>query len=104
MKIKRFFEMFEDKYDYTKIVDILRKNYGWGIGILSSVDEFESNDEYFTYPETDDEYAEEFNVYLTDVKVGRMRGELDNTTSLRLGQWSTGIQVDKPVSIYNRLY
>lgn len=104
MKIKRFFEMFEDKYDYAKIVDILRKNYGWGIGILSSIDEFESNEEYFTYPESDYEYAEEFNVYLQDVKVDKMRGKLNNTSSLRLGNWQTGIQVDKPTSIYNKLY
>lgn len=104
MKIKRFFEMFEDKYDYTKIVDILRNNYGWGNGIIASIDDFESNDQYFTFPDTDDEYAEEFNIYLKDVQVGRMRGKLNTTPALRLGKWKLGYQVDNPVSIYNKLY
>ena len=47
MKIKRFFEMYEDRFDYDKILKTLKDTYGWGFGVISSIDEFESNDEYF---------------------------------------------------------
>ena len=104
MKIKRFFEMYEDRFDYDKILKVLKDNYGWGFGVISSIDEFESNDEYFIDPQSDDDYIDQFNVFLKDKQVGKMRGKLNNTHSLRLGKWKLGYQVNNPTSIYNKLY
>ena len=104
MRIKKFFEMFEDKFDYDRIITILKKNYGWGLGVVTNIDEFENNSEYFQNPQSDDEYIEQFHVYLSDKQADRLRGKLNNTPSLRLGKWKLGIQADKPTSIYNRLY
>ena len=101
MKIKRFNEMMEDKYDYERIIKEL-KGRGWGFGIISSVDDFEENDQYFFNPNNDDDYAEQFHVYLTDLQTGQLRGEFNNKTSLKTGKWQHGIQVNTPVSIYNQ--
>lgn len=103
MKIKKFNEMFEDKYDYKSILNYLT-NKGWGIGILSYLDDFESNSDYFESPQHERDYAEQFHVYLVDLFDNRLRGKFNNTQSLRLGKWKTGVQVNKPVSIYNKLY
>jgi hypothetical protein len=104
MKIKRFYEMYEEKYNYDKILKSLKKTYGWGIGVINQIDNFESNDEYFENPIDDDDYIIKFNVYLNDLKTGKMRGQFNNTHALRLGKWKTGHQVDNPTSIYNKLY
>jgi len=101
MRIMRFNEMMEDKYDYERIIKDL-KGRGWGFGIISSVDDFEANDQYFTNPNSDDEYADQFHVYLTDLQTGQLRGRFNNKQSLRLGTWQHGIQVNTPVSIYNQ--
>jgi hypothetical protein len=103
MKIKKFNEMFENKFDYDRIIRILRKTYGWGMGVISSIDEFEQNPEYFQSPQDDDQYIELFNIFLTDKNMNRLRGEFRNNHSLRLGKWKLGIQVDRPTSIYNKL-
>ena len=103
MKIKKFFEMFEEKFDYDRIIRILKKTYGWGLGVVTSIDEFETNTEYFLNPQNDDEYIEQFNIFLTDKTKNRLRGDFRNDHSLRLGKWKLGIQVDKPTSIYNKL-
>ena len=60
--IKKFNEMFEDRFDYSKIIRILKKSHGWGFGVISSVDSFESNDDYFLDPEDDNDYAEKFHI------------------------------------------
>lgn len=104
MRIKKFLEMMDDKFDYQRIIQILKKTYGWGIGIITSIDEFENNPDYFSNPQTDDDYIEQFNIYLTDKIANRSRSKLNNTPSLRLGKWKLGIQVDSPTSIYNKLY
>ncbi len=104
MKIKKFNEMLEDKFDYDSILQSLRKIYGWGNGVLSFIDEFESNGEYFLDPQSDDEYIEQFNIFLRDKQINKIRGKLNNTHSLRLGKWKLGYQVDSPTSIYNKLY
>ena len=104
MKIKRYNEMFQDKFDYDRIIKILKKTYGWGLGVITLIDEFESNPEYFMNPQNEDDYIEQFNIFLSDKNINRMRGELNNTPSLRLGTWKLGTQVSKPTSIYNKLY
>ncbi len=96
--------MQEDMFDYEKILRTLKNSYGWGLGVITSIDEFESNEEYFLDPKSEEDYIDQFNVYLKDKQVGKERGKLDSTPSLRLGKWKLGYQVDKPTSIYNRLY
>jgi hypothetical protein len=103
MKIERFNEMFIDNYDYDKIITILKKKYGWGMGVINFTEDFESNTEYFFEPKSDLDYAEQFNIFLSDMEQGKMRGEFQNNHSLRLGKWKIGNQVDKPTSIYNKL-
>ena len=104
MKIKKFLEMFEDKYDYQRIINILKKTYGWGNGVITSIDDFESNPEYFSNPPNDDDYIEQFHIYLTDLGIDRMRGEYNKNFNVRLGKWKLGTQANQPTSIYNKLY
>ena len=102
--LKTFNEMkHQDKFDYDKIIRILKKSHGWGFGVLSMTDEFEDNSEYFKNPQDDHDYAEQFHIFLTDKETGQLRGDFSNSHSLRLGKWKTGIQVANPVSIYNKL-
>lgn len=101
-KIKKFFEMFEEKYDYDKIIRIIKKTHGWGFGIINKIDDFETNNEYFKDPIDEHDYVEQFHIYLTDLECGRLRGEFNNDPKLRLGRWKTGIQVNKPISIYSQ--
>ena len=101
-KIKKFFEMFEDRYDYDRIITILKKTHGWGFGVINDIDEFESNEEYFLDPIDDNMYAEMFHIYLTDKKCGRLRGQYNNDSKLRVGRWKTGVQVNKPISIWSQ--
>lgn len=79
--IKSFNEMYEDKFDYDKIIRVLRKTHGWGMGVLTSVDSFESNEEYFLNPENDEEYISQFHIYLTDMQSGRLRGEFHKSSN-----------------------
>ena len=102
--IRKFNEMYEDRYDYDHILRMLKADHGWGFGSISYVDDFESNDLYFFDPKTDDQYAEQFHVYLTDQQSGQLRGRFNNRDSVRLGKWQTGTQANSPVSIYNRMY
>lgn len=104
MKIKSFFEWKDFGFDYERILRILKKTYGWGNGVLASVDDFESDEEYFLNPKDDDQYVEQFNIYLTDKNLNRLRNKFNNNQSLRLGKWKTGFQVENPTSIYNKLY
>jgi len=104
MNIKRFFEWNDSIFDYERILRILKNTYGWGDGILTSIDEFESNQEYFLNPQDDDQYIEQFHIYLTDKKLNRFRNMFNNNLNLRLGEWKTGFQVKNPTSIYNKLY
>lgn len=101
-KIKKFFEMFENRYDYDRIITILKKTHGWGFGVINDFDEFESNEEYFLDPQDDNMYAEMFHIYLTDKQCGRLRGEHNNDSKLRVGLWKTGIHVNKPRSIWSQ--
>jgi hypothetical protein len=94
--------MFEDKYDYDKIIRILKKVHGWGFGIITNIDEFESNTDYFSNPMDENDYAEQFHIYLTDLKCKRLRGEFNNDTKLRTGKWKIGMPVYNPVSIFNQ--
>ena len=101
-KINRFYEMFEDKYDYDKIIKILKKTHGWGFGVINNIDEFESNSDYFLNPIDEHDYVEQFHIYLTDLQGKRLRGEFNNNTKLRTGRWKIGIPVYNPISIYNQ--
>ena len=103
MRIERFNEMFEGQFDYDRIVTILKKKYGWGLGIINFTEDFESNPEYFSSPKDDRDYADQFNIFLSDMEIGKMRGEFQNTHSLEPGKWRLGYQVSKPTSIYNKL-
>jgi len=104
MKIRRFYEMYEDTYDYKKIIKSLNNKFGWGLGVINSIDEFESNEEYFFNPATDEDYIIQFHIFLKDKEVNNLRGKFNNRQSLKLGKWNFGNQVDAPVSIYNKLY
>lgn len=95
--------MFQDKYDYTHIVRILRKSHGWGMGIVNYTEDFESNDEYFKSPEDDNDYAEQFHIFLTDLQTGQLRGRFNNRNKFMLGKWKLGRSISSPVSIYNKL-
>lgn len=102
--LKTFNEMnYQDKFDYDTIISIMKKSYGWGMGVISFIDEFENNEEYFSNPDNDHDYSIQFNIFLTDKQTGQLRGEFNNKQSLRLGKWKTGFQVAAPVSIYNKL-
>ena len=102
--LKLFNEMnYQDKFDYDRIISILKKCHGWGFGIINSIDEFESSDEYFLNPIDDNDYAEKFHIFLTDRQTGQLRGGIQNRSNLRLGKWKTGFQVNQPISIYNKL-
>lgn len=94
--------MFEEKFDYDKIIRIIKKTHGWGFGIINNIDDFEANSEYFKDPIDEHDYVEQFHIYLTDLECGRLRGEFNNDTKLRVGRWKTGIQVNKPISIYSQ--
>jgi hypothetical protein len=94
--------MLKDRFDYDKIIKLM-KTYGWGLGVVTSIDEFEENTEYFLNPQNEDDYIEQFHIFLTDKSSNRLRGQFRNDHSLRLGKWKLGIQVDKPTSIYNKL-
>ena len=94
--------MFEDKYDYYKIIRMLKKTHGWGFGVIQSIDDFESNVEYFIDPVDENDYVEQFHIYLTDLKCGRLRGQFNNDSKLRVGHWNKGIQVNKPTSIWSQ--
>lgn len=104
MRIKKFFEMFSEDFDYDKIIKILRKSYGWGMGIITKIDEFEGNQEYFLDPQNDDDYIEQFNIFLKELSSNRLRGKFNNTQSLKMGKWKLGPNVNYPTSIYNKLY
>ena len=101
-KIKKFFEMFEDKYDYDKIIRMLKKTHGWGFGVIQSIDDFEGNEEYFREPIDENDYVEQFHIYLTDLKCGRLRGDFNNDRNLRVGHWNKGVEVNNPRSIWNQ--
>jgi len=103
MTIRKFNEWLEDRYDYTRIIRILRKSHGWGMGVMTHIDDFESNPEYFKDPEDDNDYVEQFHIYLTDLETGQLRGQFQNKQALRVGNWQHGVQVNRPVSIYNKL-
>lgn len=103
MRIKRFFEMFDNGYDYDKIIRILNKTHGWGQGVYDLIDDFENNEEYFIDPIDEHDYVEQFHIFLTDRECGRLRGEMNRNFSLRLGKWKLGIPVKNPTSIYNKL-
>ena len=100
MRIKRFNEMQENVFNYDHIIRILKKSHGWGgAGALAQVDDFESNKEYYLNPDNDNDYAEQFHIYLTDMETGQLRGEFNNDTLMRVG----GKQIANPISIYNQL-
>ena len=102
MRIERFNEMFQGQYDYDRIITILKKKYGWGDGVINFTEDFESNNEYFQSPQDDRDYANQFNVFLSDMEVGKMRGEFQNIHSLEPGKWKLGYQVNKPTSFYSK--
>jgi hypothetical protein len=104
MKIKKLNEMMDDVYDYSNIINIMKKRYHWGFGVMNFFEDFESNPEYFQSPKGDDNYADEFNIFLKDLQTGNMRGGFQNRQSLRPGEWNTGIKVNRPESIYNKFY
>ena len=89
--IKKFNEMFEEKYDYEHIIRILKKSHGWGFGIISSIDDFESS-EYFKDPLDDNYYAEQFHIYLTDKELDNKRTDTPHS-----------IKSATPTSIYDKL-
>ena len=66
------------------------------------MDDFEDNEEYFKDPVDDNDYVEQFHIYLTDLECGRLRGDFNNDRNLRVGHWNKGVQVNKPNSIWNQ--
>ena len=95
--IKLFNEMkYQDKFDYDRIISILKNSHGWGFGVISSIDSFENNEEYFLNPQDNNDYAEQFHIYLTDQETGQLRGRFNNKTSL-------GNQSANYPSFYNKL-
>jgi hypothetical protein len=96
-------EMMEDKYDYDRIAEILKKTQGWGNGALAQAEDFENSPEYFQNPQDESEYAQQFHVYLTDLGAGGLRGGIQNKHNLRLGKWRLGVQVNRPVNWYSKL-
>jgi len=102
-RIKKFNEMSGDKFNYDHIIRTMQKNHGWGNGWVTQTSDFESNSEYFLNPQNDNEYAEQFHIYLTDLQTGQMRGGFQNKHNLRLGKWRLGTQVDRPVNWYSKL-
>ena len=56
------------------------------MGVMSYMDDFE-NSEYYLNPNNDDEYIEQFHIYLTDMQSGQLRGSYNNKSSLKLGKW-----------------
>ena len=100
--IRRFNEMYEDKFDYENIIKYLKNTHGWGDGVLTYIDGFESNEEYFKNPQNDADYSLQFNVYLTDLEADRLKGEFNTSANnLKVGKWKMGINVNAPTSIYN---
>lgn len=102
MKHLRYFKESFDKFDYQHIIRILRKTHGWGMGIMNYFEEFESS-EYFKNPEDDNDYAEQYHIFLTDQETGQLRGRFNNKNKFMLGKWKLGRSIDSPVSIYNKL-
>jgi hypothetical protein len=102
IRIKRFAQIFES-FDYQKIANDLHSTYGWGEGSMSLVSEFEKDDEYYQNPFNERDYVDQFQKYLTDLFSDRLRGKLNKNTSLRMGDWSTGIKVQRPSNFYNKL-
>ena len=104
MRIKKFFEMYEEKYDYRKILRVLKDRFGWGLGVITFIDEFESNDEYFLNPQSEDDYIIQFDRFLKDKRINRIVGKFNNTHPILLGKWKMDYEVTRPESIYNKLY
>jgi hypothetical protein len=86
MKIKKFNEMFSEKFDYKYILDILKNTHGWGNGILTEIDNFEENEEYFKNPIDENDYAEKFHIFLVDKFDGRLRGEFNKDLPIRVNR------------------
>lgn len=95
--------MFEDwgQFDYDKILRILQKTKGWGVGSMAQTDNFESS-EYFKNPIDEHEYSEQFHIYLSDLSRDGVNG-WKKTPSLPLGKWKTGPTVMSPTSFYSRV-
>ena len=94
--------MFEEKYDYDKIIRMLKKSHGWGFGVIESIDDFESSDEYFKDPIDENDYVEQFHIFLSDLEANHLKGKYNNDSLLRVGRWNKGIQVGKPNSIHSQ--
>lgn len=101
-KIKRFNEIYTNVYNYEHVTKLI-KSHGWGMGSIQFTNEFEENSEYFKDPIGDNDYAEQFHIYLTDKKFNRVRTGLNRNYPLRVGKWQMGTQVTEPVSFYNKL-
>lgn len=101
-KIKKFFEMFEDKYDYDKIIRMIKKSHGWGFGVIQKTDDFEDNEEYYKDPIDENDYVEQFHIYLTDLECGMLKGGFINDRNLRVGNWNKGVGVNNPRSIWSQ--
>lgn len=103
MRIKKFFEFFEsEKFDYDKILRMIRKIHGWGFGVINYIDDFESNEEYYKNPIDANDYVEQFHIYLTDLQSKKLRGSFDKRPILNTGQWKIGPIVNKPISIWSQ--
>jgi hypothetical protein len=92
ISIKRYNEM-KSVFNYDSIL-LKLKSHGWGMGSMTSTNDFESNGEYFLNPQNDDEYADQFHIYLTDRYYHRLRGDFQVTDKLNNSS---------PVSFYNKL-
>jgi hypothetical protein len=101
-RIKKFFEMFKDKYDYDKIIRMIKKSHGWGFGVINKIDDFEDNEEYFKDPIDENDYVEQFHIYLTDLECNRLKGGFINDRNLRVGHWNKGVEVNNPRSIWSQ--
>lgn len=102
-RIRRFNEFLESsEFDYDRIIKMMKKIHNWGLGIVSSIEDFEKNDEYFKQPIDENDYVEQFHIYLTDLEGGRLRNQFNNNTKLRVGKWKIGPIVNHPNSIWSQ--
>ena len=101
MKYLKLFEQ-HNKYNYDKIIRILNKSFGWGLGASLKIEDFENNKDYFQNPKNDDDYVIQFNSYLTDVELGKLISDIGRNSTLRVGDWHRGFHVVRPYPYYNK--
>lgn len=96
MKNLKTFEAFGNGYNYERILSTLRKVHRWGNSCRQYLKEFETS-EYFKDPIDNNDYVEQFNIFLSDKFFKK------GNNSLKVGQWRRQPTITRPTSIYNQL-